>query len=372
MTALLRSWLAEPLSEDVDRALERLSSAGDVCRIAVMPDVHLARDVCVGTVVATSRRIYPQAVGGDIGCGMAAVRFEGGADLLCGEKAAAALLSGLYRELPAFRHARSALPVALSESPLSHPRLEKLKHRDGRVEFATLGRGNHFLEFQSDEEGALWLMVHSGSRAMGPSIQEHHLARTSKDPSGLGFLEADSVDGRNYLADMEWATAYAEASRREMVEKASRLMESLFGSGKAEASFVSCLHNHVRRETHLGNDLWVHRKGAVSAREGEPGVIPGSMGTPSYHVEGRGCEEALCSSSHGAGRALSRSEARRLISVTQLRQEMNGMWYDHRLAPRLVEEAPGAYKDITKVMRAQGDLTRILRKLRPILCYKAP
>jgi len=368
MSAPLRCWIVAPVSDDVEQALQRLREAPDVRRVAVMPDVHLAEEVCVGTVVATATRIYPQAVGGDIGCGMSAIRVDASADLLSTERAAAAVLSGLGSTLPTVRHTKDVFPAELRSRPLSDGRLGRIRDRDGRVEFGTLGRGNHFFEFQRDEEGALWLMVHSGSRAMGPAIRDHHLGQGGR----LLSIAADGDAGRAYLSDMAWAVSYAQASRRWMVDAVGRWLRSRFGVELVESTRIDCVHNLVRREVCGDEELWVHRKGAVSARAGEPGVIPGSMGSCSYHVEGRGCEEALCSSSHGAGRLHSRSAARRTIAPSEFQRQMSGVWFDHRLSDRLVEEAPGAYKDITRVMRAQRDLTRIVRKLSPLLSYKAP
>jgi tRNA-splicing ligase RtcB len=179
--ASIRQWHPGPIAPEISQALERLTQTEDVRYVAVMPDVHLAKEVCTGTVLATARRIYPQAVGNDIGCGMAALAFDCQAGLLAGEQPAARVLAGLYRTVPSLRHSRRTmldrLPEELALSELSHHRLEKEKNRDGRVQFATLGRGNHFIEFQADEQGVLWLMVHSGSRAMGQAITEHHLAR---------------------------------------------------------------------------------------------------------------------------------------------------------------------------------------------------
>jgi tRNA-splicing ligase RtcB len=163
---------------------------------------------------------------------------------------------------------------------------------------------------------------------------------------------------------------YADGSRKAMVHAVAGVMEDLFGVSADPASIVLCNHNHVRREVHFGEELWVHRKGAISAGQGEPGIIPGSMGTPSFHVQGRGVEEALCSSSHGAGRIASRTEARRSLSVSDFMKQMRGIWFDHRLAPRLRDEAPSVYKEIGAVMRAQRDLTRVVRKLTPVLSYK--
>jgi tRNA-splicing ligase RtcB len=176
--ARVERWLAEPLPKDVALSIDRLASAEDVARVAVMPDVHLSGDVCVGLAVATTQLIYPAAVGGDIGCGMAAVALDADAGLLDGERAAARLLDALGKNVPAMRHSRATmpdLPGSLQVESLSHPRLQKLLSRDGRVQFGTLGRGNHFLEFQADDEDRLWIMLHSGSRAMGQAITGHHM-----------------------------------------------------------------------------------------------------------------------------------------------------------------------------------------------------
>ena len=194
---VVRRWLAGPLPRDVSLALDRLARSDDVCHVAVMPDVHLSEEICTGTVVATRRLLYPNAVGNDIGCGMAALRFHGDCGQLADEQAAARLLAGLYRIIPAIRHGRATapleLPSGLADLPLSDGRLEKLKSRDGRVEFATLGRGNHFVEFQADESDQLWMMLHSGSRAIGRAIKEHHLANAKLSSSGLQYLDARAM-----------------------------------------------------------------------------------------------------------------------------------------------------------------------------------
>lgn len=372
--AILRSWLAEPPPADVKTALERIRNTEDVHYVAVMPDVHLAQDVCVGTVVATRNLIFPQAVGSDIGCGMAALAFDADAGLLAGERMAGRLMAELYRAVLTMRQPREQmverLPEPLEEMPLSHDRLEKLKRRDGKAQLGTLGRGNHFLEFQSDEQGRLWIMVHTGSRAIGQAISQYHLPKTRTTSTGLGYLEASSEDGQAYLSDVQWAIRYADLNRQKIVTAVTGIMRRLFASEPIESSHLQCNHNHVRLERHFGELLWAHRKGAILAADEEPGIIPGSMGTCSFHVLGRGCPESLNSSSHGAGRALSRDHARRRISVRALERQMAGVWFDRRMSAGLREEAPAAYKDIEAVMRAQKNLTRVRRRLRPILCHK--
>ncbi len=364
----VRTWTHDALPADVRRALDRIAELQDVAVVAVMPDVHLAKAVCVGTVVATHSHLFPDAVGGDIGCGMSALRFDTDANLLNDRIMAARVLTMLANQVPTSSHrsVNARLPDELASRKLSVSSLEKKKTKIARTQFATLGRGNHFIEFQRDAENALWLMVHSGSRGIGQGIREHH----GGADGGLRSMPANSSLGQAYLHDLKWALDYARLSRRRMAEVVARRLEDVTGSVARWESYFDCHHNFVRQEKHQDRLLWVHRKGAISARLREPGIIPGSMGSASFHVEGRGDVESLCSSSHGAGRCLSRTEARRAISINKLVEQMTGIWFDHRIAGRLRDEAPGAYKNINKVMRAQKTLTRIVRRLEPVLVYK--
>lgn len=370
MTATLASFLSEPLSPDVTSAVERLRCTPGVEHVALTPDVHLAEDVCVGTVLSAADRIFPQAVGADIGCGMAAVRLAGGAEALREERSAHALLEALARVLPV----QSRLPLEATDllppGSLSQPALARLERRIGRTQLATLGRGNHFVEIQADTEDQLWVMVHSGSRGLGPAVLDHHLRGATSTGTGLAWLDPTTKAGADYLRDVDRLLQWAAASRRLIAAGVGACCERILGFGLAGDPLVDCAHNLVRSERSGGGERWVHRKGAIPAAEGEPGLIPGSMGHPSYHVEGRGNPAALRSSSHGAGRRASRGEARRSIGVRALERSMKGVWFDRRLADRLTEEAPGAYRDIAAVMRAQRELTRIVRELRPVLSYK--
>ncbi len=372
--APLHRWVAEPPPREVAEALERLRRGEDVAWIAVMPDVHLAEEVCVGTVLATYNTIVPAAVGGDIGCGMAALALDASAERLAAAGDAAAVLAGLAAAIPALRHAgpidAHPLPEALA-GPLSCPGLESLRRRTAGAQLGTLGRGNHFVELQADEDGRLWLMVHSGSRGLGPAIRDHHAAVATRLRGGLRGLAADTPEASAYLGDMQWALDYAERGRQRLLERACEVLAACLGVRPGGEPSITCHHNFVRRELHAGQWLWVHRKGAISAREGEPGVIPGSMGAPSYHVLGRGHPQSLCSSSHGAGRCMARGEARRRITAQELLAQLRGVWFDHRDAEALLDEAPAAYKDIGAVMRAQRELTRVVRRLRPVLSFKA-
>jgi tRNA-splicing ligase RtcB len=373
---ILHSWLAQPLPADVQTALTRLARSPDIQQIAIMPDVHLAHDVCIGTVLATRHLLYPGAVGGDIGCGMSALAFDAGADLLAEESQAAQLLRALYETVPANRHrAPRDLPAALAHRNLSHPSLESIKRRDARVQLGTLGRGNHFLEFQSDEENRLWLMLHTGSRAVGQAIRDFYLQQaqiTQQRPGDLPSIDSRTPAGEAYLHDMTWALDYAKANRDAILAAVTDVMQKLFKIKPITHSTFDCHHNFVRLEKHFDQSLLIHRKGALSAAAGEPGIIPGSMASQSFHTEGRGLPAALNSSSHGAGRAMSRDQARRTISAFDLQQQMRAVWFDHSQANRLRDEAPSAYKNIHKVMRAQNELTKITRILRPLLSYKGP
>lgn len=371
----IKLWTHEPPSLDVRQSLERLARSFDVCRVAVMPDVHMAEDVCVGSVVATSRWIYPAAVGTDIGCGMLTARFDAEARVLDDEGTAARLLAALRRSVPTNRQRSGEFPRQLNEElaarPLSDRRLESIKQRDALVQLGTLGRGNHFLEFQSDEEGRLWVLIHSGSRAVGKLVTSHHQAVAAAfGLPGLPRLDTEDQTGQNYLADAAWAGDYANQNRLAILATVERVLAEMFQMQLDRSSLIHTQHNYVRSEVHEGTAYWVHRKGAQSARLGEPGIVPGSMNAATFHVTGRGCGEALMSCSHGAGRRLSRGEARHTISVRQFQKQVRGVHFDVRRSRGLLDEAPLVYKDIRQVMRTQRELVRIERELQPVLGYK--
>lgn len=363
--AELCSWLPQPLDRDMKRAVERLLRTEGVTHVALMPDAHLAEDVCVGTVLASEDRVFPGAVGGDIGCGMRALRFDVDADAV-DRRAAADILNGLFARVPILKHA--APPER--EPPAPPPSLARRAAREGRVQLGTLGRGNHFLELQRDGRGALWAMIHTGSRGLGPAIRAAHEAGAERTSTGLAFLPAGDPRADAYLAEAAWARAWAEASRSAIERELTEILREVLDAAPEPDTRVDVDHNHVQREVHEGRALFVHRKGAMHAPPGRIGVIPGSMGTASHHVEGTGHPPALASCSHGAGRAMSRSEARRRIDTRRLFAETEGVFFDHRIARRLREEAPSAYKDIDAVMRAQRELVKVRRTLTPVLVYK--
>jgi tRNA-splicing ligase RtcB len=372
--APMHTWLVSPFDEEVSKAVQRLRRAPDVQRVAVMPDVHLAEDVCIGVAVATTELLYPQAVGGDIGCGMLAIPFDVDAASINEPRTAGRIIASLGNSIPARRrHRRRTIPMPaeLATAVLSDGRLDALWNTTGVLEFATIGSGNHFIELQTDESGRLWLMVHSGSRGVGPAIRDHYLKLAHPAGGGLKCLRSGENAGDAYLRDAGLARRFAEENRREIARLVEKALRENLGSGHLQwDEAISIDHNHVEREMHGAIRLWVHRKGAMPAWAGQPGVLPGSMGSLSYHVVGRGCSDALCSSAHGAGRILSRTEARRAITSRELQRQMGQVWYDFRQSDRLRDEAPSAYKDIRAVARAQKDLVKVIRVLRPVLNYK--
>jgi tRNA-splicing ligase RtcB (3'-phosphate/5'-hydroxy nucleic acid ligase) len=368
----LHSWLVDPLQGEVYEAIERLRRAPDVQHVAVMPDVHLAADVCIGVAIATTHLIYPQAVGGDIGCGILAVPFDVSAERLGDPATAGEVLAKLSSAVPARRWNRRSMIVAPPDvaTSLSHPQLDAAWRRDGALEFATLGSGNHFAELQADGDDRLWLMVHSGSRAMGPTIRDHHLAEAQVMGSGLRALDSNSAQGRAYLHDAAWARRYAAANRQQIAVNIGAILGTTLRASPQWELAITTDHNHVESEVHGGRPLWIHRKGSMAAAPGQWGALPGSMGAVSFHVQGRGCAQALCSSAHGAGRLMTRTAARSTVTTRELQRQMSGIWYDYRRAEQLRDEAPSAYKDIRAVARAQRELVKIMRVLRPVLNYK--
>lgn len=353
-------FVSEPPPADVQASLGAWRRAPGVQSIAVMPDVHLARDVCIGTVIATDDALYPAAVGGDIGCGMLALRLAG-VDAHLDASQAERALAALADAAPIMRR---RAPAPWPDELPTRPPHASVDGRMVRQQLGTVGRGNHFVELQADAFGEVWLLIHTGSRGAGQAIRAHHM-RGPRRP-----IDANTPAGAAYLADLTWARGYAQANRRAILLAVVGALRRCLGARPVIDSLIECDHNHVQQEIHGGRPCWVHRKGALHAGVGVPGLIPGSMGAPSYHTVGRGHPDALCSSAHGAGRRLSRTDARRVLCVERFARSMRGIWFDQRRARALLAEAPAAYRDIGAVMRAQRELVRIERRLRPVLNYK--
>jgi tRNA-splicing ligase RtcB len=388
----IKGWVnGVPLEEQAQRQLQNLSGLPFVGPwIAAMPDVHLGKGATVGSVLPTRGAIIPAAVGVDIGCGMAAVRTTLKASDL--PDSLAQLRSSIERGVPVGNgrggeHGRMVDSIAtrLVQSGLGD-RLAaiKAKHRHIRTDkierqLGTLGGGNHFIEICLDESDAVWVMLHSGSRGTGNLIGTYFIERARQELAHrvLGFHLPDQdlaffMEGEelfdDYVEAVSWAQDYARHNREAMLERVLGEMRHRLPKFQLAKMAVNCHHNYVQRETHYGESLLVTRKGAVSAREGELGIIPGSMGTRSYIVRGKGNPESFHSCSHGAGRVMSRTAARQNITLAQHREATAHV--ECRKDAAVIDESPAAYKSIDAVMAAQSDLVEVVHTLRQVLCVK--
>ncbi|BDU18231.1 RtcB family protein [Lysobacter auxotrophicus] len=358
--------------------------------VAVMPDVHLGIGATVGSVVPTKGAIIPAAVGVDIGCGMAAVRTTLRADDLPDDLAL--LRNSIERSVPVgngpggeHRRIPDSVETALEKSNLV-ARLAKIREKHPKIrpdkldrQIGTLGGGNHFIEICLDEEDRVWAMLHSGSRGTGNLIGTYfiELARRQLEKRVLGFHLPDRdlaffLEGEplfdEYVEAVSWAQDYARANREAMMVRVLHEMRQRLPKFQTEKSAVNCHHNYVQREDHFGESLLVTRKGAVSAREGELGIIPGSMGARSFIVRGKGNADSFHSCSHGAGRVMSRTAARARITLKEHREATAHV--ECRKDAGVIDESPAAYKDIDAVMAAQRDLVEIVHTLRQVVCIK--
>lgn len=358
--------------------------------VAVMPDVHLGKGATVGSVVPTRGAIVPAAVGVDIGCGMAAVRTTLRAKDL--PDSLALLRSSIERSVPVgngpggdHRKRPDSIGTRIAQSGLM-PRLEAVRARHPKVrndkvdkQLGTLGGGNHFIEICLDEADAVWVMLHSGSRGTGNLIGTYFIeqARRQLERRVLGFHLPDKdlaffLEGEplfeEYVEAVSWAQDYARENREAMMARVLHEMRQRLPKFQLEKMAVNCHHNYVQREQHHGESLLITRKGAVSARAGELGIIPGSMGTCSYIVRGKGNADSFHSCSHGAGRVMSRTQARASITLKQHREATAHV--ECRKDAAVIDESPAAYKSIDAVMAAQTDLVEVLHTLRQVVCIK--
>jgi len=386
MSPSVRRWTCGRLEDALERQIGRVASQPDVASVAVLPDIHQGRTVPNGIAVATRRLVYPDLIGADIGCGIAAIRFTTAADDL-DRTVLEPLLDRLQSAVPTLKQspARAAAnrPAVQRLGGLSCDRLERTAARDGVYQLGTLGRGNHFLELARADDGSLWAVVHTGSRAMGQEITAHHLAIVAAGGAGpaardeptaapLPCLDHEAPAGRAYFADMQWACRYAAASRAAILNAVADLLENVRGIEIDPESFVESPHNTATIEEHAGESLIVHRRSANHAAAGRAGIVAGSMATGSRITIGLGNPDALASSAHGAGRVMSRSEANAKLSARDLEPRMRGIVFRRELAGRFRDEAPQAYRDLHEVMRAQRDLVRTTTVLVPILNDKRP
>ncbi|WP_084039574.1 RtcB family protein [Demequina sp. NBRC 110053] len=359
--------------------------------LALMPDAHLGLGATVGSVIPTLGAIIPAAVGVDIGCGMIAVRTQFTQGDLEG-KDLADLRQQIERAIPLSAGGRNRTMRDTAQTRVKALEAlatdEQLARIDGpsrhwRLQLGSLGSGNHFIEVSADEAGRIWFFLHSGSRGVGNRIAQHHIAVAHTVMSrywvtlpdkDLAYLVEDTPEFDEYIADLLWAQAYALANREEMMDRVvdqfERWMSAATGTEVTvdEQQRINCHHNFSAKERHWGKEVWVSRKGAIAAHDGEWGLIPGSMGTASYVVTGLGNAVALHSSPHGAGRVYSRSSARRTFTQDDLRASMVGIEY--RDTDAFIDEIPAAYKDIDQVMADAADLVEIQHTLRQLVNVK--
>lgn len=347
--------------------------------VALMPDAHVGIGATVGSVIPTIGAIIPAAVGVDIGCGMIAVETDATADRLPDDLGK--LMPLIEERLPAGvgkgHDARSATSETwlLGHQPPSE--LSEKQTGTALAQFGTLGSGNHFVEVCLDERDHVWVVLHSGSRGIGNQLAKGHIDKAKRlakrwflqleDPDLAYFVQSTS-EFTAYIDDMHWAQDYALANRDQMMDEALRSLGELMPF--AEVRRVNCHHNFTAMEHHHGRDVWVTRKGAIKAAEGDAGVIPGSMGTRSYIVAGKGNPASFNSCSHGAGRRMSRGDARRQFTAADLAQRMDGKVWNADKAGSLIDEIPDSYKSIEDVMAAQSDLVAIEHTLRQVFNYK--
>jgi tRNA-splicing ligase RtcB (3'-phosphate/5'-hydroxy nucleic acid ligase) len=352
--------------------------------VAVMPDVHVGKGATVGSVVALRGAVAPAAVGVDIGCGMAAVKTNLSAEDL--PDSLRELRLAIEESVPVGRESHAA-PAWNDAGQVLDARARSLMARFSELDegvkrlagaaglqLGTLGGGNHFIEVCLDTEDGVWLMLHSGSRRIGAALAELHMERARDlshnqalaDPDLAVFLAGTSVFDA-YRRDLFWAQEYAALNRAVMLERLERVVAGFFPQVTFETP-VSCHHNYVAEEHHFGEDLLITRKGAIRAGAGELGIIPGSMGAKSFIVRGKGNPLSFESASHGAGRRMSRTKAKKTFSVEDLARQTSGV--ECRKDAGVIDEAPKAYKDIDRVLEQQADLVEVIAELKQVVCVK--
>ena len=355
--------------------------------VAVMPDCHYGKGATVGTVLATDGAVIPAAVGVDIGCGMIAVRTPLKRSDIANP---GAVRSGIERRIPmsAGKNNRTltssaAKRVRVLETLAVETRATPDQYdKNWKLALGTLGGGNHFIELAEDTDGAVWVTLHSGSRGVGNKIGTHYIrvaqdlcrkTRVSLPDRDLAYLPEDHPSFAAYLRDLNWAQQFALHNRNEMMDRVlSEVSRAVYGTESRESDIelqrINSHHNFTQKEHHFGHDVWVTRKGAIMARKDNWAMIPGSMGTKSYIVIGKAHPMSFCSAPHGAGRRYSRTKARKLFTMLDLSRAMQGIEYRH--SNILLDEIPGAYKDIDEVMDHAKDLVDIKYTLKQFINVK--
>ncbi len=393
----IKTWTrGVPFEDEAKKQLINLSRLPFIYKwIAAMPDVHLGKGATIGSVVPTLNAIIPAAVGVDLGCGMMAVKTEIKAEQLPDnlkqirtaiEAAVPHGRSNRVRKGGRDKGAWGDIPadVRVSWKNLAEPfkRLTEkhgvLKNTNNVNHLGTLGTGNHFIEMCLDEHDSVWIMLHSGSRGVGNRIGTHFIELAKKEmerwqiqlpDKDLAYLPEGSEHYQDYIEAVEWAQQFARINRELMMSRVLKAVsDTLLLNFTARLEAVNCHHNYVSRERHYGQDILVTRKGAVRAGQGELGIIPGSMGAKSFIVRGLGNDESFHSCSHGAGRVMSRTAAKKQVSIEQHIAATEGV--ECRKDSAVIDETPAAYKPIEKVMQAQSDLVEIVYTLKQVVCVK--
>lgn len=384
----IRSW-ARDLDADTQRQLDNVARLPIIHHhVAAMADAHLGLGATVGSVLATRKAIIPAAVGVDIGCGMMALQLSLGARDV-DERSLRRVFDQINRDVPVgfAQHERERAPVQASRDferglkhiTAKHPGvLKRMGKRSNWIQqIGTLGGGNHFIEVCLDEADRLWVMLHSGSRGIGNAIGTYFIELARQDmlrldaqlpDRNLAYLREGTEHFDDYVEAVEWAQNYARRNREEMMNLVLAGLRRHLPAFTVTKNAVNCHHNYVAREHHFGADVWVTRKGAIRAGRGELGIVPGSMGTRSYIVRGLGNADSFESSAHGAGRRMSRTQARKRYTAADLAHQTRGVI--SRKDAGVVDEIPAAYKDIDQVMDQQKDLTEVVHTLRQIVNVK--
>ena len=379
----LLSWASEIDELTIDQARKTARLPFIEGHVALMPDAHVGLGATIGSVVPTKGAIIPAAVGVDIGCGMAAVETDLSAPDLPDDLRP--LLRDIERGIPAGVGKGHGHDVVGREWYANHrghaSNLTPQQEHKTFEQFGTLGSGNHFIEICLDERDRVWLMLHSGSRGVGNELAQRHIARAKSivkqwaidlpDPD-LAYFVQGTREFDDYIRDVQWAQAYAAGNRARMLELGLGFLARACAGEERDVAVrtINCHHNYTVLERHFDQDVWVTRKGAILAREGDWGIIPGSMGAASYIVRGKGEPLSFTSCAHGAGRRMSRTQARKQFTAEDLTARMAGRtWLAHR-GHQLVDEIPDSYKDIDQVMRDQEDLVEVVHLLRQVVNYK--